>query len=71
MLFASTTSVIGSFYCHSIWNPLDALAIKIDNIQWTDAPTIVVAILPIVHAILPPSCTGVPSPPLSGDVAIS
>lgn len=53
---------------HTSRNPLDTFVFQIKDIDWTDAPTLVVTVLPVVHAIFPPFF--VVSPPFSCDVAV-
>ena len=53
---------------HSARNTLQDVAVKRQHIERTNAPTEVVTVLPVVHAVLPP--TLIAAPPLARDVVV-
>ena len=53
---------------HATRDALDAFVFKVKNIEGTDAPTVVVAVLPVVHAVFPPAF--VTAPPFASDIAV-
>lgn len=53
---------------HATGDALYVAAVKIDYIKRTYAPAVVVAVLPVVHAVFPPSFIG--TPPFSRHIII-
>ena len=53
---------------HAARDALETLCFSIKNIERTDAPTVVIAILPVIHAVLPP--VTILSPPFTSDITI-
>lgn len=53
---------------HSAGNSLHRGLVEVEDVKRPDAPAVVVAVLPVVHTVLPPA--GVSSPPLTGDVVV-
>ena len=55
---------------HTTRDALNAVVAEIDDIEWTDAPTVIVTILPVLHAVLPPASTIVTTPPLASNITV-
>lgn len=53
---------------HSSWYALYVIVANPDDIQGADAPRIIVAVLPVVHTVFPPS--GIHSPPFSCSITM-
>ena len=53
---------------HSARDSLDAFIIKVKNIEGTNTPTMIIAVLPIIHTVFPPAF--VTSPPFASNIAV-
>lgn len=54
----------------SAGNALHDAAVRMDGIDRSYAPTVVVPVLPVVHTYLPPVCASVFPPPFAAYIAV-
>lgn len=61
-------TISGKPVAHATRDALYVAAVKVDYVKRTYAPAVVVAVLPVVHAVFPPSFVG--TPPFSRHIII-
>lgn len=64
----SMMTISGKPVAHATRDALYVAAVKVDYVKRTYAPAVVVAVLPVVHAVFPPSFVG--TPPFSRHIII-